>query len=110
MTMEPQIQTLIDKFRKRMANDEEARKDVQPLKKTFNIDLGSEAYSMRLDNAEIHDFKPMLLPEADILLTTTPETLQALIDGNLRPMRAYITKKIAIKGKIQDMMFLKKFF
>ncbi|AIZ56852.1 SCP-2 sterol transfer family protein [Candidatus Methanoplasma termitum] len=108
--MEPSIQTLIDKFHSRMDKDEQAREEVRPLKKTINIDLGTEYYSMKLENARISDFKPQMLDEADVTMITTPESLQGLIDGTLRPMKAYITKKISIKGKIQDLMFLKKFF
>jgi putative sterol carrier protein len=108
--MEPSIQTLIDKFHSRMENDEQAREEVRPLKKTINIDLGTEQYSMRLEDAQIRDFKPQTIDDADVTLITTPESLQGLIDGTLRPMKAYITKKISIKGKIQDLMFLKKFF
>ena len=110
MSMEASIQTLIDKFHRRMENDEAARQEVMPLKKTVNIDLGTEYYSMRLENAQMEDFKPQMIDEADVTLTTTPESLQGLIDGTLRPMKAYVTKKIIIKGKIQDLLFLKKFF
>jgi putative sterol carrier protein len=51
-----------------------------------------------------------MLQEADVTLTTTPENLSALIDGTLRPMRAFVLKKVQIKGKLDDLMFLKKFF
>ncbi|MDR2698970.1 MAG: SCP2 sterol-binding domain-containing protein [Candidatus Methanoplasma sp.] len=108
--MEASIQTLIDKFHRKMENDEQARAEVMPIVKTVNIDLGAEHYSMRLENAQISDFKPVIIDEADIILLTTPESLQGLIDGTLRPMKAYITKKIVVKGKIQDLLFLKKFF
>lgn len=110
MSMEPSIQTLIDKFHSRMEKDEQAREEVRPLRKTINIDLGTEQYSMILGDARISGFKPQMLDDADITLTTTAESLQGLIDGTLRPIKAYITKKITIKGKIQDLMFLKKFF
>ncbi len=110
MSMQPQIQELIDKFHRKMEKDPEVRKEVEPLEKTINIDLGSEMYSMKLKDAQIYDFVPMLLPEADVTLTTTPENLQGLIDGTLRPMRAFVLKKVQIKGKIDDLMFLKKFF
>lgn len=110
MTTHDQIQTLIDKFHRKMEKDEEARKEIEPITKTFNIDLGTEQYSMKLENAQIKDFKDSALEDADVTLTTTPENLQALIDGTLRPMKAYVTKKISLKGKIQDVMFLKKFF
>lgn len=108
--MHDQIQTLIDKFHKKMEKNEDARKEIEPITKTFNIDLGEEKYSMILKNARITDFEDHILPNADVTLITTPENLQALIDGTLRPMKAYVTKKVTIKGKVQDIMFLKKFF
>jgi len=110
MSTEASIQTLIDKFHRKMEKDEQARAEVMPLKKTVNIDLGTEHYSLRLENAQIEDFEPVMISGADITLITTPENLQALIDGTLRPMKAYVTKRIVVKGKIQDLMFLKKFF
>ena len=110
MSMEDSIQTLIGKFHRKMENDEEAKREVMPIKKTINIDLGTEHYSLKLENAQINGFKPQMVDGADIVLITTPESLQGLIDGTLRPMKAYVTKKITVKGKIQDILFLKKFF
>lgn len=110
MTMQPKIQELIDKFHRKMEKDPNVRKEIEPLVKTFNIDLGTEAYSMKLKNAQIYDFVPVMLQEADVTLTTTPENLSALIDGTLRPMRAFVLKKVQIRGKLDDLMFLKKFF
>ena len=110
MTMQPQIQELSDRFHRKMERDPNTRKEIEPLTKTFNIDLGSESYSMKLKNAQMYDFTPGLLQDADITLITTPENLQGLIDGTLRPMRALVMKKIQVKGKIDDILFLKKFF
>ncbi len=110
MTMEAQIKALVDKFNAKTEADENLRKEVEHLKKTFNIDLDTEKYSIKLENAKMFDFKAEPLDEADVTITSTPENLQKLLDGELRPMRAYLTKKITLKGKIQDLMFLKKFF
>ena len=110
MSMEPKLQQLIDKFHRKMEKDEEARKKVEPVKKTINIDLGEEKYSFRLESAKIQDFKQGLIDQADIVVTTTPENLDALIEGTLRPMKAYVTKKITIKGKIEDIIHLKSLF
>ena len=104
------IQKMIDKFHRRMAKDEKARAEVEPIEKTFNVDLGEESYHMRLKNAQIVEFEEGLLDKADILLKTTPEHLRQLVEGTLRPMRAYVTKKITVKGKIEDILHLKKFF
>ena len=110
MTMEAQIKALVDKFNKKMAEDEKTRDEVKHLKKTVNIDLETEKYSLKLEDAKMFDFKAELIEGADVIVTSTPENFQKLLDGDLRPMRAYLTKKITIKGKIQDLMFLKKFF
>lgn len=101
---------MIDKFHRRMAKDEKARAEVEPITKTLNIDLGEEQYHMKLEHAQVTVFEEGLLEEADITLITKPEHLDALIEGTLRPMRAYVTKKIVVKGKIEDIMHLKKFF
>lgn len=108
--MQTQIQALIDKFHGKVENDEHLKNEIAHLEKSFNIDLGSEHYSMKLKDSHIHDFSNELLDNADVTLTTTPENFQGLMDGTLRPMRAYVLRKVTIKGKLDDLMFLKKFF
>lgn len=110
MSMQDEIQAVIDRFHAKMDTDENLRKEVAPLVKTFNLDLGDEAYSMKLKDARIYDFEPKMLDDADVTVTTTAENLRGLIDGTLRPMRAYVLKKIQVKGKIDDLLFLKKLF
>ena len=110
MNMRERIQEIVDEFHKKMAEDAETREEVTVFKKTVNIDLGTEAYSMRLENAEIKDFRDGLLDEADIYLKSTPENMAALIDGSLRPTKAFITKKVTVKGNIQDILKLKHLF
>ncbi len=108
--MQTQIQSLIDKFHGKVENDEHLKNEIAHLEKSFNIDLGSEQYSMKLKDSHIYDFSDKLLDNADVTLTTTPENFQGLMDGTLRPMRAYVLRKVTIKGKLDDLMFLKKFF
>lgn len=105
--MQPTIQMMIDKFHRKMDKDPEVRAKVEPITKTVNIDLGEEKYSLKIEHAHVSDFKEGLLDNADITLITTPESLTALIEGTLRPMRAFVTKKIIVKGKIEDIMHLK---
>lgn len=110
MSMQQEIQAVIDRFHKKMEKDLELKKDVQHLVKVFNLDLGDESYTLRLKDARIYAFEEGLDENADVTVITTPDNLRGLIDGTLRPMRAYVLKKIQIKGKIDDLMFLKKLF
>ncbi len=110
MTMEPRIRELVDKVNRKLESDEKMREEVKDLKKSINVDLGEEHYSFRFEDCKVFDFKCELIEGADVTLAATVENMTKLLDGDLRPMKAYITKKITIKGKIQDLMFLKKFF
>lgn len=110
MTVEPMILRMIEKFEHRVERDENVREKVMPVNKTVNIDLGEEKYSFRVKDAAVHDYKTELLESADITVTTTPEYLTQLVEGDLRPMKAYVTKRVQIKGKIQDIWHLKSLF
>jgi len=108
--MHDQIQKMIDKFHRKVEGDERTRAEVEKIHKTLNIDLGSEGFSMILDKGRITDFNDHLMEGADITVVSTPESMRALIDGTLRPMKAYVTKKVTIKGKLDDIMHLRKLF
>ena len=110
MTNEEIIQKMIDKFHRKMAKDEEARAEVEVIEKTMNVDLGEETFRLKVAHAQVVEFEKGMYDEADMLLKTKPEYLQQLVEGTLRPMRAYVTKKVVIKGKIEDILYLKKFF
>ena len=110
MTMENEIKAVIDKFHRKVESDPGLKQELMPLKKSINLDLGEEAYSFKIEDARVSDFKTELMDGADIIVTTTPENLRGLMNGTLRPMKAYVLKKIKIKGKLDDLMFLKKFF
>ncbi len=110
MSMKQEIQGVIDKFHAKVENDPELKKELDPVTKTFNLDLGEESYTLKLKESSIYYFDEGLDAEPDVTVTCTPENLQALIDGTLRPMRAYVLKKILVKGNIEDLMFLKKLF
>ena len=110
MTSEEIIQKMIDKFHRKMAKDEKARAEVEPIEKTMNVDLGEETFRLKVAHAEVVEFEKGMYDQADMYLQTKPEYLLQFIDGSLRPMRAYVTKKVVIKGKIEDILYLKKFF
>ena len=96
MSMQQEIQNVIDRFHRKMEKDPEVRKEVEPLQKVFNLDLGTESYTLKLKDAQIYCFEPGMDENADVTVTTTPENLMGLIDGSLRPMRAYVLKKIQV--------------
>src|SRR5437763_343867 len=47
---------------------------------------------------------------ADITISTDPETLQGLIRREIGPFKAYATGKIRLKGSLEDISRIRKFF
>ena len=107
MTSEEDIQKMIGKFERRMAKDEAAKEKVKEIVKTICVDLGDEKYSFRIADAQVQDYKKEAIENPDITVIATPENLHLLVEGELRPMKAYVTRKIVIKGKIEDILHLK---
>lgn len=116
MVLEERVRHLVDKANSKMASDEKMRNDVKDLKKVFNVVLTGETpeqnenYSFKLENAQITDFKTETVENADVTLKCSIENMTKLLDGDLRPMKAYVTKKLSLSGNIKDLMILKKFF
>ena len=110
MTVKESIQQMIDKFHSRIEKDEKLRAELSGVVKRVNIDLGSENYSFILEDGRVHSFGEGLLDNADIKLITDPGTLEGVISGKIKPMRALALRKLRVKGDIEDLMRFRKFF
>lgn len=101
----------IEKFRKKIQEDEKIRKELEGTTRTINIFvLEKDGYSFMLDGPEIKDFKAGTIEEADIKITATEEDFVLLFKGELKPMKAWATKRLKVKASLDDLMRLRKFF
>ena len=48
------------------------------------------------------------LPQPDIKVTTSSDTLAAILDRKLNPAHAYVTRKLKATGKMEDLLKLQK--
>ncbi len=101
----------IEKFRKKIAEDEKIKKELEGVTRSVNIDvIDKEGFSFVLDNGDIKDFKTGKLDGADINVTATEEDFVALFKGELKPMRAWATKRLKVKASLEDILKVRKFF
>jgi putative sterol carrier protein len=104
------IKKTVEKFRKRVEEDEELRNELQGVVKRVNIEVtGGEGYGFVLDNAEIKDLAKGGLDDPDITISATEEDLIALFKGELRPMKAWATKRLRLRGDLADLLRFRKF-
>jgi putative sterol carrier protein len=110
MPVKELLEGTIAKFNAKVEKDEKLQKELECVKKKANMDLGTESYSFELSCGKMHSLKEGLFESADITITSDPKTVEDLLTGKLKPMKAWALKKIKIKGSLEDVMRLRKFF
>jgi putative sterol carrier protein len=110
MTLMPQMQELVDKFNEKVAEDEKLREEIKGMDKKVFIDLESEKYNFRLQDQRIDGIEEGEVPDPDITISSDPETMQGILDGTIKPMKAFALRKVRFKGNIDDLLRLRKLF
>ncbi|MGD1060038.1 MAG: SCP2 sterol-binding domain-containing protein [Methanomassiliicoccales archaeon] len=110
MTARQALEDAAQRFNDRTCKDEALKKELVGMSKMVLVDLGTEKFNFELKDCSvpsINDGPPALPP--DITITSDPDTLQKLVSGEMRVMKAWALKKVRIKGSIDDIMRLRKF-
>ena len=110
MTVEPQIQDLINKFNNKVEKDEKLRNELKGVDRKVLIDLESEKYNFRLHDEKVDGFAAGEITDPDITILSDPATMEGLISGKIKPMKAVALRKLRLKGNIDDMLRLRNLF
>jgi len=86
------------------------KKELQGVKKNVQVDLGCEKYCFTLDNCRVEKLDEGTIENPDIIIISDPDTVQKLRSGEMKIMKAWALKKVKVKGSIEDVLRLRKFF
>ncbi len=101
----------IEKFNRKVAQDRNLAQELAGMKKKVQIEVsGGDIYHFLLENGHVGGLGKGKVEGPDIRVVASEETLRQLWSRELRPMKALATKKLQIKGSIEDMLRLRKFF
>ncbi len=106
----PILQDTVDRFNARVARDPALHKELECMKKKVQLDLECEQYYFVLDCAKVEKLNEGTIPDPDITIISDPDTVIKLFNGELKIMKAWALKKVKIKGSIDDILRLRKFF
>lgn len=111
MLIEELLSEAIQRFNRKVQDDPELRNELTGVRKAVQLELeGSDWYYFVLENANVNGFVKGRVDAPDIRVISTAETLRQLWTKELRPMKAIATRKLQIKGSIDDLLRFKKFF
>lgn len=107
--LEGYIKTAIDKYRAKIEEDEELKKELADLVRRVNIDTtDNEGFSFILDNGQVLNFRRGIIDGAEITIHATTADFKRLFTGELKPMKAWATKRLKFDASIEDIMRVKK--
>jgi len=110
MSIKQSIQELIDRFNVKVDEDEGLRHELKGLRKRVQIDLCQEKYYFVLDDCKVHSFSEGSIDSPDVVIVSDPATMEGLISRRIRPMKALAMRKLKLRGDIEDLIKLRKFF
>jgi len=113
--MSKNVSDLLDEkvieFNSRIDNEPEFSKMIEGKNRTICICVSDgDTYSSKLENLRIEDFVKTDDSSADLVVTANSETLVALIEREMSPVKAYMKGDLKVKASLTDMLLLKKLF
>lgn len=109
--IEEHLQEAIARFNARAANDEKMRTELAGLKRTVLMELDDgRSYHFRISDGRAGELIEGPAEDAEIVISSSEKTIEAIYRGDMRIMKAIALKKIRIRASLEDMLRLRKFF
>ena len=98
-------------FNSRIDNEPDFSKMIEGKNRTICICVSDgDSYASKLEKLRIEDFVRTDDSTADLVVTANSETLIALIQREMSPVKAYMKGDLKVKARLTDMLLLKKLF
>ncbi|UCE81369.1 MAG: SCP2 sterol-binding domain-containing protein [Methanobacteriota archaeon] len=105
------LREAIDRFNAKVAENHELAKELEGVSKLIQVELeGDDWYHFKLENGAVNALNKGGVENPDIRIITSADTLRRLWSRELRVMKALVTKKLQVKGSMEDLLRLKQFF
>ena len=113
--MSDNVSELLDEkvieFNARIDNEPNFSKMIEGKNRTICICVSDgDTYFSKLEDLRIEDFVKTDDSSADLVVTANSETLVALIEREMSPVKAYMKGDLKVKASLTDMLLLKKLF
>lgn len=109
--VEQLLREIIGKFNEKVAQDQELETELKDVRKMIQVEVqDGDWYHFVLENARVGEPQKGATESPDVRIIASSETLSKLWSKELRVMKAIATRKLQVKGSIEDLLRLKKFF
>ena len=109
--VEQLLKGAIDKFNARVKEDPELAKELEGVSKVVQVEVeGCDWYHFTLRDGAVDGPHKGETADPDVRIIASADTLTKLWTKELRVMKAVVTKQLRVKGSMEDLLRLKRFF
>ena len=109
MTVEESLASLVDRFNRHVARNPATAEELDGLERTIQIRLtDGGTYAVDLAGGRLANLRSGGSRAADLTITTDTATFQGLLRKDIGPMKALVTRRLAIEGSLEDKILLRK--
>jgi len=109
MTVEETLASLVDRFNRRVERTPALADELRGVARTIAIRLGTAgSYAIDLADGRLTNLRSGAPPRADLSIATDLATFEGLVAKEIGPMKALVTRKLAIDGSLEDKLLLRR--
>lgn len=109
--MKEVLEKVVFKFNEKAKNDDKLRNDLAGIERKIQLELkDGPKFNFTLKDAHVDGVNDGPIPTPDITIITDANTLNALLNREMGPMKAIALQKLKVKASLEDMLRLRKFF
>jgi putative sterol carrier protein len=109
MTVEETLASLVDRFNRKAAATPAMQEELGGLERTIRVRLtDGDAYEVDLRQGRLTNLRTANSGKADVTITTDVATFHGLVRKEIGPMKALVTRKLAIDGSLEDKLLFRK--
>ena len=109
MTVEETLASLVDRFNRKAAATPAMAEELNGLARTIRIRLtDAGSYAVDLREGRLTNLRSGGPNGADVTITTDEATFNGLVKKEIGPMKALVTRRLAIEGSLEDKLLFRK--
>ncbi len=109
MTVIEELEALIERFNRHVERSPPLAEELRGLERTIAIRLSDEgSYAVDLAQGRLTNLRSGEPATAHLKILTDARTFRALLNKELGPMKALVTRRLAIEGSLEDKLLLRR--
>ncbi len=107
--IEETLANLVDRFNRHAEKTPAMRDELAGVARTISIHLvDGPSYCVDLKDGRLQNLRTGNSTRADLTITTDTVTFDGLVRKEIGPMKALVTRKLAIEGSLEDKLLFRK--